>query len=84
MNNIFLKGKSSSSASKPRTEQADLSPMIRLLTDKYGLTKGSEHQLIRETPSGNHYLIVGGKHHVHKHHERCLLELGHQGSRPRR
>ena len=43
--------------------------MICLLTSKYGLTKGSEHQLICKTPLGNHYLIISSKHHMHKHHK---------------
>ena len=40
-----------------------------MLTDKYGLTEGSEHVVIRETPSGHHYLLKDGKHHVYKDHE---------------
>ena len=82
MNSTFLKGKSSSSASNSRIEQANLSPRIRLLTDKYGLTKGSEHQLIRETPSGNHYLITGGKHYVHKHQEGIYWSWVNKGHVP--
>ena len=55
MNNIVLKGKSSSSVSKDtrsRTEQADPIPTICMLTDKYGLTEGSEYIVMPETPSG--------------------------------
>ena len=69
MNNILLKGKSSSTASHSGLEQADSAPTIRLLTDKYGLTKGSEYVVMRETPSRHHYLLEGGQHHVHKDHE---------------
>ena len=44
MNNILLKGKSSSTASNSELEQADSAPTIRLLTTKYGLTKGSKYR----------------------------------------
>ena len=70
--NILAKGKSSSSTSKDTrssNEQADSIPTIRMLTNKYGLSNGSEHTVISETPSGHHYLLKDLKHHVYKSHE---------------
>ena len=65
MNNILLKGKSSSTASNSELEQADSTATIRLLTTKYGLTKGSKYAAMGETPSRIHWLLEGGQHFVH-------------------
>ena len=88
MNNILLKGKSSSSEGDSRPEQAEPIATIRLLTDKYGLKKGSEHVVVGETQSGLHYLLKGGQHCVHKDHEdiwdwaiRGPIPTSFQGSR---
>ena len=69
MNNILLKGKSSSTASNSGLKQADSALTICLLTNKYRLTKGSEYVVMSETPSRIHYLLEGGQHCVHKDHE---------------
>ena len=82
MNSILLKGNSSSTASNSRPEQADPVPTIRLLTDKYGLTKGSEYVVMSETPSRIHYLLEGGQHCVHKDHEGMFWDWATRGPVP--
>ena len=82
MNNILLKGKSSSTASNSELEQADSTPTIRLLTTKYGLTKGSKHVVIGETQSRIHWLLEGGQHCVHKDHEGMFWDWVTRGPLP--
>ena len=82
MNNILLKGKSSSTASNSELEQADWAPTIRLLTTKYGLTKGSKCVVMGETPSRIHYLLEGGQHCVHKDHEGMFWDWVTRGPVP--
>ena len=68
MSNILHKGKSTSMASNSELEQADSTATIRLLTTKYGHTKGSTHAVVGETPSRFHWLLQGGQC-VHKDHK---------------
>ena len=65
---ILAKGKSSST-SKSSNELANSTPTIRMLTDKYGLSTGSEHTVVDEAPSGQHWLLKDLKHFVYKSHE---------------
>ena len=82
MSNIHAKGMSSSSEGDSRIEQAEPIATIRLLTNKYGLKKGSEHVVVGETQSGLHYLLKGGQHCVHKDHEDHFWDWAIRGPIP--
>ena len=68
-------------ASNSELEQADSTATIRLLTTKYGHTKGSTHAVVGETPSRLHWLLQGGQC-VHKDHEGIGWEWATRGPIP--
>ena len=81
---ILAKGRSASTIASENTrssnELANSIPTIRVLTDKYGLCTGSEHMVVGETPSGQHWLIIyillhDKVHFVHKNAAQNFLSL---------
>jgi hypothetical protein len=81
MSNILHKGKSSSMAINSELEQTGSTPTIRLLTTKYGHTKGSTHAVVGETPSHFHWLLQSGQC-VHKDHKGIGWEWAARGPIP--
>ena len=67
----LTKGKSSSTSefAKDSDELANSKPTIRMLKDKCGLSTGSTHTVVDETPSGQHWLLEDRKHFVYKNQE---------------
>ena len=67
----LAKGKSSSMSkfAKKSDELANSKPTIRMLKAKSGLSPGSTHTVVNETPSGQHWLLEDCRHFVDKDKE---------------
>ena len=61
MSNINAERMSTSSEGDSRIEQVEPIATVRLLTNKYGLRKDSEHVVVGETQSGLYYALQGGQ-----------------------
>ena len=70
MSNIHAEGMSTPSEGDSRIEQAELTATIRLLTNKYGLKKDTEHVVVGETQSGLYYALQDT--------QGCVLKEGSQ------